>query len=55
MPVPAMNVHVMAVIDSQLFRKFFRRNQRDIRLTHNAIILYFSMVFALVGMQCAVS
>ncbi|XP_056021490.1 A disintegrin and metalloproteinase with thrombospondin motifs 9-like [Ostrea edulis] len=49
MPVPSMNVHIMAVIDSQLFRKFLIRNQRDIRQTHNAIILYFSMVFAMVN------
>nr|XP_022333338.1 uncharacterized protein LOC111130496 [Crassostrea virginica] len=48
-PVPALNLHAMAVVDSELFRKFLRRNQRDITQTHNAIVLYFSQIFAMVS------
>lgn len=47
-PATSLNLHVMAVVDSQLFRKFLSRNQDDVRQTHNAIVLYFSMIFAMV-------
>lgn len=47
-PATSLNLHVMAVVDSQLFRKFLSRNQNDVRQTHNAIVLYFSMIFAMV-------
>lgn len=48
-PVPVLNLHAMAVVDSELFRKFLRRNQRDITQTHNAIVLYFRQIFAMVS------
>lgn len=48
-PATSLNLHVMAVVDSQLFRKFLSRNQDDVRKTHNAIVLYFSMIFAMVS------
>eukprot|EP00105_Crassostrea_gigas_P004720 XP_011418026.1 PREDICTED: ADAM family mig-17-like [Crassostrea gigas] len=48
-PATSLNLHVMAVVDSQLFRKFLSRNQDDVRQTHNAIVLYFSMIFAMVN------
>uniref|UniRef100_K1R5M5 Synaptosomal-associated protein n=1 Tax=Magallana gigas TaxID=29159 RepID=K1R5M5_MAGGI len=48
-PATSLNLHVMAVVDSQLFRKFLSRNQDDVRQTHNAIVLYFSMIFAMVS------
>lgn len=47
-PATSLNLHVMAVVDSQLFRKFLSMNQDDVRQTHNAIVLYFSMIFAMV-------
>lgn len=48
-PATSLNLHVMAVVDSQLFRKFLSRNQDDVRKTHNAIVLYFSMISAMVS------
>ncbi|XP_061174861.1 metalloprotease mig-17-like [Saccostrea echinata] len=47
--IPILNLQVMAIVDAQLFRKFLKRNQRDVRQTHNAIIMYFSSVFAMVN------
>ncbi|XP_062587286.1 uncharacterized protein LOC134248908 [Saccostrea cucullata] len=47
--ISALNLQVMAIVDAQLFRKFLKRNHRDVRQTHNAIITYFSSVFAMVN------
>ncbi|XP_062596431.1 A disintegrin and metalloproteinase with thrombospondin motifs like [Saccostrea cucullata] len=47
--ISALNLQVMAIVDAQLFRKFLERNHRDVRQTHNAIITYFSSVFAMVN------